>query len=278
MVPDQRCRRTVIIPMHREASRIARCVEELAACALSDPDVQLIFVDDGSDDATVAVLHEALRRSPLRAEVVLLGRNCGKGEAVRQGVLRARGDAVCFTDVDLSAPTDEIVRCLDEIDLGADVVVASRGHDASLITTHQPQPRERAGKAFNLAVRTLGLLDLPDTQCGLKAFRRDIALELFCDLQTRRFAFDVEVLLRARLLSCDVRVVPVEWGHVGDSRVAPLRDGYQMLRDVARLRWRLRSFPTHPRTIVLPEARTGQHDRLERPRPRAALAAPSVDA
>lgn len=234
-------RRSVVVPVYQESSRIGGTVRRLADSPLHAPDTEFLFVDDGSSDDTVAVLERALEVSGLQARVLRLGRNQGKGAAVRAGVLAAQGSTIAFVDADLSSPPAAIVQVLEAVEQGgAQVALASRAHPTSDITVRQPVARETAGKTFNRLIRLLGLTTLPDTQCGLKAFDRESAVALFEPLRTQRFAFDVEVLARAQQQGRRVAVIPTEWAHVEESRVAPLRDGLRMAWDALRVRWALR--------------------------------------
>lgn len=234
-------RRSIVVPLFQESSRIGSTVVRLADSELCDPSTEVLFVDDGSTDDTVDVLEKALAGTALQAQVLRLQQNSGKGAAVRTGVLASRGEVVAFVDADLSSPPHAIVQVLRAVEAGAQVAVASRGHSTSDIRVRQPLARETAGKTFNRLLRLLGLTDLPDTQCGLKAFDRASALLLFQPLRTQRFAFDVEVLARARQAGLRVEVIPTQWAHVEESRVAPLRDGLRMAWDALRVRWLLRS-------------------------------------
>ena len=229
--------RTLVIPMYREAPRIARTVRTLAASALNDPGTEIILVDDGSDDDTAGVARTALGAASLTASILRLERNLGKGGAVRAGVLASGGRAVAFSDADLSVGVSDIVRCFAPIEGGrADVVCSWRAIAGSVIPVRQPRLREFSGRMFNWALRLLGLTRMHDTQCGLKVFTREAARRLFAQLSITGFAFDVELLLRADRLGLRVEEVPVEWRHVEESRVRPLRDGLAMLRDALRLR------------------------------------------
>jgi dolichyl-phosphate beta-glucosyltransferase len=234
-------RRSIVVPLYQESSRIGSTVRRLSASALCADDTEFLFVDDGSTDDTLAVLEDGLRGSGLRARVLRLPVNSGKGAAVRAGVLAAQGDVVVFVDADLSSPPAAIAQVADAVTSGgAQVALASRAHPTSDITVRQPLARETAGKTFNRLIRLLGLTTLPDTQCGLKAFDRETARALFEPLRTTRFAFDVEVLARAQQQGRRITVVPTEWAHVEESRVAPLRDGLRMAWDALRVRWALR--------------------------------------
>jgi len=229
---------SLVVPMYQEAGRIAMTVGTLATSPLAA--AELIFVDDGSTDGTVEVLRAALAAYGLSALVLRLPRNLGKGAAVRTGVLAASGEVVAFVDADLSSPPGAVIEVFRAVEAGAQVAIGSRGHATSDLVVRQPGSREAAGKSFNRLLRRLGLTDLPDTQCGLKAFDRASARTLFEPLQTRRFAFDVEVLARARRLGLDVRVLPTRWAHVEQSRVAPVRDGARMAADAVRIAYAAR--------------------------------------
>ncbi len=234
--------RALVVPVFNEAPRVGRCVGELSR-ELDASKWSLVFVDDGSTDQTILLLGDALAASCLRSEVIELGTHRGKGAALRAGMLATDASTVGFVDADLSTPVGEIERCFAIAETGeADVVIATRARPASVIVERQSLARELAGKSFNLWVRGLGLTSMPDTQCGLKVFDGSIARALFEPLVTEGFAFDVEVLARARRLGARIVEVPVEWRHVVPSRVHPLRDGGRMAFDALRIRremWRL---------------------------------------
>lgn len=226
---------SIVVPMFREETRIGHTVEVLAESLLNAPGNEFLFVDDGSTDRTVEVLEMALAGSGLAATVLRLPRNLGKGAAVRAGMLAARGDVVAFVDADLSSPPSAVAQCCRAVEAGVNVAVASRGHDTSNLVVRQPGSREAAGKLFNRLIRAMGLTTLPDTQCGLKAFDRESAHAVFSELTVRRFAFDVEVLLRAHQRGARIEAIPTEWAHREESRVSPLSDGARMFWDALRL-------------------------------------------
>lgn len=239
--------RTLVIPMKDEASRIEHTLRALAGSSAHYDDTELILVDDGSTDGTPEISERLLQELNLEGHVVRLGRNLGKGGAIRAGIAAARGQAIAFSDADLSAPPDAIDACFTAIESGiADVVVTTRLHDDSNITVQPPLARRLGGKLFNALLRKLGLTAYADTQCGLKAFTEKAADMLFRDLRIQRFAFDVEVLLRAELAGLRVVEQPIEWQHKDSSRVRPLRDGTRMAVDVLRLRRSLRAWRPTP--------------------------------
>ncbi len=233
--------------MFNEAMRIASTVHTLASSAPALGDLELLFVDDGSTDATASLAEAALAEHPeLSGRVIRLEHNRGKGGAVAAGMAHAHGRAVAFADADLSTPPSAIIACLETVESGdADVVVTSRHAPDSHITGAAPASRKLTTDVFRrLLGWRLGMDRYTDTQCGLKGFTRDAAQVLFTDLTVQRFAFDVEVLLRAEVAGLRVIELPIEWHHVDDSTVRPLRDGARMAVDVLRLRGRVRRWQT----------------------------------
>jgi dolichyl-phosphate beta-glucosyltransferase len=168
---------------------------------------------------------------------VRLGDNRGKGAAVREGMLRARGAHRAFSDADLSTPLEELDRLRERLEGNCHVAIASRDLPDSDIQLHQPRLRELSGKTYNRLLQLLVLPGIYDSQCGLKAFTAEAAVALFTPLKTSRFGFDAEVLLRARRLGWEVAEVPVRWRHVEASRVSAHRDAPRMLLDLLRLRF-----------------------------------------
>jgi dolichyl-phosphate beta-glucosyltransferase len=231
---------SLVVPMWNEAARIEATVATLA-CAFGDRDVEIIFVDDGSEDGTVDVVEREAKECGLEATIVRLPSNGGKGAAVRAGLLQAGGDVAGFVDADLSAGPTEIERVFATIEEeGVDVALASRAVASATITVRQPFARRWSGWLFNVGLRVAGLTSRSDTQCGLKAFRAAVVPDLFESLVATGFAFDVEVLARAERLDLAITEVPIEWHHVDGSRVSPARDGWATMREAWKVRRVLR--------------------------------------
>jgi dolichyl-phosphate beta-glucosyltransferase len=228
---------SVVVPCYNEELRLARSltpVERFMEARGSS--FELILVDDGSSDGTAAVIRQAeSQHSYVRA--VLLPSNRGKGRALAEGVKKSRGDLVLLSDADFSAPIDELPRLEEAIAAGADVAFGSRAARGAR-EVDQPLHRRAMGKAFNRMVQLLLIPGVWDTQCGFKLFRGGVARELFGDLTTDGFAFDVEILYCARRAGYRIREVPVRWINSGASKVSPVGDSVEMLRDVLRLRFR----------------------------------------
>jgi dolichyl-phosphate beta-glucosyltransferase len=232
---DGAVRLSVVIPAFNEHRRLPGTVNHVRRyLAGRSHNYELILVDDGSTDETLHYMRELAHEWPA-VRVVTLTPNRGKGRAVTEGIRVARGDLVLFSDADLSTPIEELPKLEQAVEAGADVAFGSRGAPGAR-EVNQPFYRQVMGRTFNVLVQLLVLPGFHDTQCGFKLFRNTAARELFASIRTEGFAFDVEVLWRARQARYRVVEVPVRWLNSDSTRVSPLRHSVQMLRDLLWLR------------------------------------------
>jgi len=227
---------SIVIPAYNESARIAGTLREVVDCIRERGwDAEVIVVDDGSSDTTARQVLDFSLSAP---EVRLLENpgHRGKGFAVRNGLLQARGEIVLFTDADLSAPIVEAERLFDAIAAGADIAIGSRWLERHPHRRPQPLHRQIFARGFNLITRVGMGLKFHDTQCGFKAFTREAAQSLF-QLQTiQGWGFDPEILFIAEKRHLRIREVAVTWEHDERGHLGYLRDGWQMLRDMAEIR------------------------------------------
>jgi dolichyl-phosphate beta-glucosyltransferase len=228
---------SIVIPAFNEESRIVHGLDHvLAFVAQQQWSAEIIVVNDGSHDRTLDIVRDYQRRN---ANVRLIENpgNRGKGYSVRNGVLHAGGDLILFTDADLSSPIEESVKLFAQIDGGADVAIGSRWIRPETMTERQSIFRQIAGRLYNIINRVLLRLPYRDTQCGLKAFTRQAAHDVFSRQKIERWGFDPEVLFIARKCGYRIAEVPVSWAHDDRSKINPLLDGIRMFGEVLRIRW-----------------------------------------
>lgn len=257
---------SLVIPAYNEARRLPLALDRLAAWLPRLPfAVEPIVVDDGSRDATAmqAAAH------PCGCGVIRLRGNAGKGGAVRAGILEARGRVVAFTDADLPYRMEAVERAYALIEAGAaDVVCGARDLRGSAMHVRRSWRRAAASSLFRAMTGVLVSREIRDTQCGLKAFSRRAAREIFPRVHTNGFAFDAEAILVARRLGFASARVPVELVNEAGSTVSLRRHAPQMLRDIllANLRHAGQAGPmsaTPPGYDVLRRA-DARRDRLRR--------------
>jgi len=243
-------RLTIIVPAFNEADRLpagmGRFDAAVADGAVRLDETEVVLIDDGSTDDTAAVARRLLAALP-HHRVISLPANGGKGAAVRTGVALARGPYVAYMDADMAIDPRAVPSLLDAL-RSSEAAIGSRALAHSMVDGTYAV-RAVMGRMFNRLVTTGTGLGLQDTQCGFKAFRTPVARLLFHLVGIDRFAFDVELLERARRLGLRITEVPVHWKNVPGSTVHPLHDSLSMLADVYRSRYGF--LPTLPVPAVI---------------------------
>ena len=231
---------SVVIPAFNEAMRLPHTLgATVDYFAARDEAFEVLVVDDGSTDATAAIVQDFAARHPeYPVQCLSYGGNRGKGYAVRYGMLRASGERRLFCDADLATPAEEyevVLAAMQQQD--APVGIGSRPLRNSHLLVHQPWYREQLGRGFNAAVQLLAVPGIKDTQCGFKVFTAEAAEAVFSKCRIDGFAFDSEALYVARRLGYAIAEVPIRWSHKDGSKVSMVRDGLKMLADLSRVRW-----------------------------------------
>jgi len=224
---------SIIIPAYNEEKRLPgtlRAVQDYLAAGNWEF-AEIVVVDDGSRDSTVAVAEAAGVR------VLQNPGNRGKGYSVRHGMLEAKGEWRLFSDADLSSPIEELETLWCAVTREkAQVAIGSRALDRKLVGVHQPFFRELGGRTFNLVMRVVTGLPFQDTQCGFKLFEAAAAREIFGRQLLERFGFDVEDLFIARKLGYRVLEVPVRWSDVAGTKVK-MSAAIAAFLDPVKVRW-----------------------------------------
>lgn len=233
---ESEIRLSLIIPAYNEERRIGEnlALVEAYLDSLRQP-CEIIVIDDGSEDRTLEIVREHAQGST-DLRIITYTPNRGKGYAIRQGMFAARGHLVGFSDADLSAPIDELGKLISAIEGGCGIAIGSRAIRGAELLIHQPRYRELGGKLLNLAIRTLAVPGIHDTQCGFKLFKGDAAREIFSRCFLNGWAFDVEALYLARRLGYRIAEIPVRWSHSAESKIKPFRAGLEVIRDIFRIR------------------------------------------
>lgn len=236
---------SIVIPAYNEEVRLPALLERLAAeaeKAAAEAGMRLhevLVVDDGSTDRTRELLKAAAAENERLQGVFAYERNRGKGAAFAAGASRATGDWVLLADVDLSTPLEELGKLTAAIEAGADIAIGSRAV-AGAVVERGPLHRKVTGSSFNGAVRLLTGLRVRDTQNGFKLFPTEAVKRYVAHQTCPGFAFDVELLMRADREGLRIAEVPIVYTHDLRSSVRVASASSRMLREIARLAYRLR--------------------------------------
>jgi len=235
---------SAVIPAYNEAQRLPPYLESVRQYldAHYPGCYEVIVVDDGSRDGLSDVLARLTADWP---ELLTMRHpaNCGKGAAVRTGMLAARGRLLLFADADGATPIDQEAELSQAVAAGADLAVGSRLVAAPGVTRRRTWGRGLLGRLFaGLARWWLGI-SVRDTQCGFKMFRHEVGQELFSSARERGYLFDLELLVLADRLGYRVAEVPINWADVPGGHLSLSRELPKTLFGLWRLRRRL-SGPT----------------------------------
>ena len=233
---------SIVIPAYNEGHNVRTGVLDGIYDYLKNQDYswEVIIVDDGSSDKTFVLADRFAKKHS--GFFVMKEPHRGKGGTVIAGMLKAKGKRVLFTDMDQATPVDQLEKILPKFKQGYDIVIGSRkGREGA--------PMVRKMMAYGFSLLRLLVLRLPykDTQCGFKAFKKDASKEIFGKMKiysgkmrgrgsSVSAGFDLEVLYLARKLGYKVAEVSVEWHHKEGTKVNPIKDSWEGLRDLLKVR------------------------------------------
>ncbi|XP_077239067.1 uncharacterized protein LOC143880166 [Tasmannia lanceolata] len=239
---------SLIIPAFNEEHRLPGALDEtmnyLQQRAGMDKSFsyEVLIVDDGSSDGTSKIAFDFVRKYTIdNVRVILLGRNHGKGEAIRKGMLHSRGELLLMLDADGATKVTDLEKleyqirtsAEKELQLGdatpsdsspkiSDIAVAafgSRAHLEKQALATRKWYRNFLMKGFHIVVLLAAGGGIRDTQCGFKMFTRAAARKLFTNIHLKRWCFDVELVYLCKQLNIPMIEVSVNWSEIPGSKV-----------------------------------------------------------
>ncbi len=233
-----------IIPAYNEERRMAATIREVDAYlqARRTRGYEIIVVDSASRDRTPEIVTNLMTVNPHLRLIRVLNR--GKGWAVRQGMLEARGEIRVFADADNSVAPWQADRFLPRVcregqtHSCADVVIGSIAVPGATVREHAQWYRRVLGRLAKLVIRAVsGLWEIHDSQRGFKFFSQRAAAAIFPRQTLAGWGFDFEILLIAKRHGFSVLELPVHWVNPAGSRVG-LSAYATTLAELAAVKWR----------------------------------------
>jgi len=215
---------SVIVPCYNEKERFKNGLNHFLSYLNKQKYTwQLILINDGSTDNTLELM-EGTAKDNKNINIISYRKNKGKGYAIIQGVKRARGKLILFSDLDHSVPVSTVETFFKYFEKGFDVVIGSRRVEGSKFIKRQNLIRETLGRGFTLLVRIFIDWDIKDATCGFKAFTNPAAKKLFSSISVYDWAFDAELLFLCKKYGYKNAQAPVTWQDVRGSKVSLIRD------------------------------------------------------
>jgi len=236
---------SVVVPSYNEMANLQKGVLDKIAHFLSKQNFsyEVIIVDDGSDDGSTEFAEQFVAENPYFK--LIKNNHLGKAGAVSSGMISAKGDWRLFTDMDQATPIEELSKLLPYAKKGFDVVIGSRSN------TRKGAPWTRLVMANGMIILRkilVGLYDIQDTQCGFKMFSKKAGKTLFAKAgeihhgfskisgSSVTAGFDIELLYLAQKHGFKIKEVPVTWLYVETRRVSPIKDSFEGLFDLLRIK------------------------------------------
>ncbi|KAK3029723.1 hypothetical protein RJ639_039132, partial [Escallonia herrerae] len=242
---------SLIIPAFNEEHRLPGALDEtmnyLQQRAAKDQSFtyEVVIVDDGSADGTKRVAFDFVRKYTVdNVRVILLGRNHGKGEAIRKGMLHSRGELLLMLDADGATKVDDLEKLENQIHAVARkehnfgdsatsdsslrisdipvVAFGSRAHLEEKALATRKWYRNFLMKGFHIVVLLAAGRGIRDTQCGFKMFTRAAVRKLFTNIRLKRWCFDVELVYLCKWFRIPIIEISVNWSEIPGSKVSLL--------------------------------------------------------
>lgn len=220
---------TIIVPVYNELGSVDATVESLKRLRGSVADgVEVIFVDDGSDDGTGEALDGAVGAG---VKVVHHGENRGYGAAIKTGLREASAQLVAITDADGTYPNERFGEFLREIlDNGHDMVVGARTAPGARVPMIRRPAKWCLGKLANF----LSGKKIPDLNSGMRIMKKSV-VERFANILPDGFSFTTTITLAMLTSGCAVKFIPIDYRpRTGRSKIRPIYDTLNFIQLICR--------------------------------------------
>lgn len=181
---------SIVVPLFNEQDSLEELTQRIQQAVTADVlgDYEVLLIDDGSNDLSWSIIEELSQRHPM-VHGIRFRRNFGKAAALAAGFAVAKGRFIVTMDADLQDDPKELVRLIDKLNSGNDVVSGWKQ------TRYDPWHKRWPSLVFNGILRKFSRLHLHDFNCGLKAYRREVLDEITLYGEMHRF---IPVLAAAR--------------------------------------------------------------------------------
>lgn len=225
----------VVLPVYNEEKALRQSVQILTDFLHSHDryDWKIVIADNNSKDRTGEIGRALESENPL-VQYIHIPRK-GRGIALRTAWGQTDCDFVSYMDIDLSTGLDALIRAIDLLREGADIVVGNRLAKDS--NTTRCLKREFISRSYNVVIKLSLGTSFKDAHCGFKTGRREVVQKILPYIEDNEWFFDTEFLFYGEKLGYKIVEIPVTWIEDTDTKAKIFKDARDDLRGLARLRF-----------------------------------------
>jgi len=203
---------------------------------------EIIFADDGSQDNSYNLIVQFIKgfksNKKIKIKVVKLKKNLGKGGALKLGIKSAKHDWILTSDIDMSVSLFQFTDWINKklINEKFFVYFGSRKHERSIVK--KKIFRNILGNIMRFLILTILNINIKDTQCGYKLYKKRIGKLIFSKLRTLDFNHDLEIILLLKAKNIKIKELPVKWIHKNNSSLNIFWDPIKMFLGIFLLKFR----------------------------------------
>ncbi len=227
---------SLIIPAYNEESRIGgTLINYDKKIKEKFKNYEIIVVLNGCKDNTLKVVKELQNNMP-KLKFINYEQPIGKGGAIIEGMKYSEGEIIGFVDADDAFNIDGVLGLIEDVEGGADCVIASKWKNQTFRDVTEPTLRKILSRGWNLLVRTMLGLNYYDTQAGAKFCNRKVVEKIGFDFIGRDFTFDAELLYYIKNKKFRIKEVYVPSKHIKGSTFK-LRNSIPMFINLVKIWW-----------------------------------------
>lgn len=222
---------SVIFPLYNEANRLFYTFNDIKKFykVKKIKNIEYIFVDDGSTDQSVEIIKNFFKKNKkINYKIIRIKKNKGKGNAIKCGVIHSKNDWILTIDTDISVSLIQLNEWIKKEFIKKNVSIYFGSRNLKNSKVEFKIYRNIIGKIFTYILKILFEIEINDTQCGFKLYKKKVAKSIFAKIKDNGFIHDVEVFLLSKKYNYPVKELPVKWIHKKESKLNLLFDIFKM--------------------------------------------------
>src|SRR3989344_5570360 len=227
---------SIVIPAYNEEQRIEPTLERYWDCFSNklNNNFEIIVIPNGCSDNTLGVVEKFMKN---KKNIICknIPYKARKGGAILEGFKIAKGELIGFVDADISTSPEAFYNLYENIN-GCDAIIASRWIKGATVEPKQPLNRRFVSRVYNILVNSLFFLNIKDTQCGAKLFKKIPLQESAKNVTTTKWAFDTDLLYQLKRKKYKIKEFPTEWKEAEASKIVIRKQSIEMFLDMIKLR------------------------------------------